>query len=77
MPRRDEIFDLICDFASLHRGNSPSMRDLLQVLHVAGYKMHLSTLRGHMQQLEIEGRLHRADGKLIVDDSDWTPPPTI
>jgi hypothetical protein len=77
MTRRAEIFDFICDYASLHSGNSPSMRDLLTVLHKAGYKMHLSTLREHMKQLEVEGRLHRSDGKLIVDDSQWTPPDEV
>lgn len=74
MTRRYEIFEVLCDYAEDHVGNSPSFRDLLAELKKRGYKMTLSTLRIHITKLEAERVLERRDGKLIVIDADWIRP---
>lgn len=74
MTRRDEIFDVLCDYAKTHRGNSPSQRILLSELKKRGYKMAKGTLQVHLIHLQAEHRLERLDGELIVIDSEWLRP---
>lgn len=74
MTRRDEIFEVLCDYADLHLGNSPSIRDLLAEMRKRGYQMGRGTLQIHLTHLQAERRLDRVDGKLLVIGSDWIPP---
>jgi hypothetical protein len=72
--RRDELMQVIIDYAHRHVGNSPSLRDLTREARSLGYKMSLSAVRQHVTKLEAERRLERRDGKLIVIGADWLPP---
>jgi repressor of nif and glnA expression len=74
MTRRDEILEVLMDYAKSHLGNSPSERDLLCELKKRGYKMGRGTLQVHLLKLRVEGRIDRKDSKLIVIGSDWIPP---
>jgi len=74
MTRRDEIFEVLCDYADAHLGNSPSIRDLLKEMHKRGYKMSKGTLQVHLVHLQADKRIDRVDGKLIVINSDWIRP---
>jgi len=73
--RRSEIFEVLCQYAAEHKGNSPSLRDLLTEMHKHGYAIGQTTLYFHLTYLEGQGVLERRDGKLIVVKSEWTPPP--
>lgn len=72
--RRDELMQVIIDYAHRHVGNSPSLRDLTREAKSLGYRMSLSAVRQHVTKLEAEHRLERRDGKLIVIGADWLPP---
>lgn len=72
--RRDELMQVIIDYAHRHVGNSPSLRDLTREARSLGYRMSLSAVRQHVTKLEAEHRLERRDGKLIVIGADWLPP---
>ena len=74
MTRRSEIFAVLVEYSSSHLGNSPSIRDLLAEMRSRGYSMSFTTLYEHLQKLEDERILERRDGKLIVINSEWTPP---
>lgn len=74
MTRRDEILEVICDYAKDHKGNSPSQNDLLLEMHKRNYTMSKGTLQVHLLKLLAEGRVYRKDGKLLVAGSDWIPP---
>jgi Fe2+ or Zn2+ uptake regulation protein len=74
MTRRVEIFAVLCEYSLDHLGNSPSIRDLLSEMRKRGYKMSFTTLYEHLLKLETEQVLERRDGKLIVVNSEWTPP---
>lgn len=74
MTRRDEILEVLIDYAKEHLGNSPSERDLLLSLRARGYKMGRGTLQVHLLKLRVEERITRKDGKLLVIGSDWIPP---
>lgn len=77
MLRRDEIFEILCDYADAHIGNSPSIRDLLQEMRGRGYKISRGTLQIHLVKLQSERRIDRVDGKLIVIGADWIPPDEV
>lgn len=72
--RRDEILEVICDYAQEHLGNSPSQNALLEELKRRGYKMSKGTLQVHLAKLHAEGRVFSKDGKLCVRDATWLPP---
>ena len=74
MTRRDEIFEIICDYCVEHKGNSPSENNLLKTVRARGYKISRSTLRTHVLKLRAEGRLERLDGDMIVPNSEWIRP---
>lgn len=74
MTRRDEILQVICDYADQHIGNSPSVRDLLFAMKSRGYKISQGTIQIHLVKLQAERRIDRLDGKLIVIGADWIPP---
>ncbi len=74
MTRRDEILEVLIDYAHEHVGNSPSQGDLLKELHRRGYTMCKGTLQIHLLKLLAEQRIYRKDGKLIIDGADWIPP---
>lgn len=77
MTRRDEIFEVLCEYSDDHLGNSPSIRDLLREMRNRGYQMSRGTLQIHLLKLLAERRLDRKDGKLIVVGSDWIAPQTL
>ena len=77
MTRRDEIFEVVCDYADSHGGNSPSLEDLRLEMLKRGYTISLSTIRTHMMHLAAEGRIERFDGKLIVIGSEWLRPDEV
>lgn len=77
MTRRDEILEVLIDYAKAHVGNSPSIRDLLAELHKRKYTMGRGTLHVHLIKLEAEQRIRRKDGKLIVIGADWIPPDEV
>jgi len=73
--RRDEIFLILVDFASAHKGNSPSGRELWrQVMRVRGRSMAYGVFQRHVEKLMTEGRIQRVDGEIVIPDSDWIPP---
>ncbi len=72
--RRDEIFEVLVEYAKDHGGNSPSQGDLLHELRRRGYAMCKGTLQVHLLKLLAEDRLYRKDGKLVVRDAVWIPP---
>lgn len=72
--RRAEIFEALCNYALVHNGNSPSVRDLLTELHNLGYEIGHGTLTHYLGTLENQGMLERRDGKLIIINSEWIPP---
>lgn len=74
MTRRDELMQLIVDYARQYAGNSPSLRNLTREARRAGYEVSLSAVRQHLTKLEAEHRLTRADGQLIVVGAEWLPP---
>lgn len=75
--RRDEIFEILCDYADAHVGNSPSIRDLLHEMRNRGYIISRGTLQIHLVKLQSERRIDRVDGKLIVVGADWIPPDEV
>lgn len=77
MTRRDEILEVLIDYAKDHLGNSPSVRDLLVEVRKRGYTMSRGTLQVHLVKLQAERRIDRKDGKLIVIGSDWIPPDEV
>jgi repressor of nif and glnA expression len=72
--RRDEIFEILCDYADSHVGNSPSLQDLCNEMKKRGYQISVGTIRTHMTKLIAEQRIERRDGKLIVIGADWLHP---
>ena len=74
MTRRDEILEVLCDYADDHVGNSPSERDLWLEMKSRGYKISHSTVRTHILKLMVEHRVERKDGKLIIVGADWIRP---
>lgn len=74
MTRRDEILEILIDYADAHVGNSPSIRDLHAEMLSCGYTMSRGTLHVHLTKLQAERRLERVDGKLIVIGADWLRP---
>jgi Fe2+ or Zn2+ uptake regulation protein len=74
MARRDDVLDVIIEYAKEHVGNSPSMRDLMLAMKKRGQAMSISTIRQHVTKLEAENRLERRNGKLIVVGANWQQP---
>lgn len=74
MTRRDELMQLIIDYAQQHAGNSPSLRNLTREARRAGYQVSLSVVRQHLTKLEAEHRVARVDGQLIIIGAEWLPP---
>lgn len=77
MTRRDEIFEILCDYAKQHLGNSPSIYDLEREMKKRGYKISHGTIRIHLTKLMLEQRVTRVDGKLIIINSNWLRPGEI
>ncbi len=70
--RRDEIFDILVDFARQHRGNSPTQRGLWrEVMRVRGRSMAYGVFMRHMDTLVREQRVLRVDGELVIPESEW------
>lgn len=73
---RDEVFEVILDYARSHRGNSPSIRNLHKELVKRGYDVSVTSVQTHVERLQWrDKKLFRdKDGELIVIDSLWKPP---
>lgn len=75
MTRRDEIYQILLDFARSHSGSMPSQYGLWQeVMRVTRRKMAYGVFRRHMNTLEKEGRIQRADGVIVIPGAGWHPP---
>lgn len=77
MTRRDEIFEILCEYSDSHLGNSPSIRDLLIEMRKRGYKISQGTIQIHLDRLRAERRIDRKDGKLVIIGSDWLSPDEV
>ncbi len=70
--RRDEIFQILVDYARFHKGNSPTQRGLWrEVKRVRGQSMAYGVFIDHMDKLIKEGRVQRIDGELVIPESEW------
>lgn len=70
--RRDEIFDILVDYARAHKGNSPTQRGLWrEVMRARGQSMAYGVFMRHMDTLVKEQRVLRVDGELVIPDSEW------
>jgi len=70
--RRDEIFDILVDYAKAHKGNSPTQRGLWrEVMRARGQSMAYGVFMRHMDTLVREQRVLRIDGELVIPDSEW------
>jgi hypothetical protein len=75
MSRRDEIFEILVDYARTHGGNSPTQRELWrEVMRVTSRKMAYGVLLRHIEKLESDGRLKKVDGQIVIQGADWNPP---
>ncbi len=68
--RRDEIFDWMVDYAGEKSGPTPTIREISIAFGLA-----YTTTHTHVLKLIRDGRVLQSDGKLIVIDSEWIPPP--
>ncbi len=68
---RYEVFKFIVRYAEEHNGATPGY---LQIARE--FQRSYSTVRGHVYELALEGLLRIEDRQIIVEDSEWTPPPT-
>lgn len=71
LKRRDQILQVICEYAKDHMGNCPSQNDLLMEMRKRGFVMSKGTLQVHLLKLFSEGKVYRKDGHLIVTGSRW------
>jgi hypothetical protein len=70
--RRDDIYAYICRYALEHNGATPGL------LHMARqFGLAYSTVRGHVAELAMERKLRLEDRQIIVEDSEWLPPPDV
>lgn len=67
--RRDEIFDYICDYAIIHDGPTPTIREI-----AFEFKLNYKTVYDHIQLLIGEGRVNYRNGKIMVTGSQWIGP---
>ena len=67
--RRDEIFDYICDYADVHGGPTPSIREIAMEFH-----LNYSTVYRHIKLLIDEDRIDQRNGKIVVIGSRWIAP---
>lgn len=68
--RRDEIFDWMVDYADEKNGPTPSIREIAITFGLA-----YTTVYTHVLKLIRDGRVRQSDGKLVIIDSEWIPPP--
>lgn len=68
--KRHDVFDYIVVYAKEHNGATPSL------LHLARhFSLAYSTVRGHVYELVMERKLRLEDRQIVVEDSEWIPPP--
>jgi len=68
--KRYKVYAYIIRYAKEHNGVTPSF------LHLARhFDRSYSTVRGHIYELIAERLLRIEDRQIIVEDSEWIPPP--
>jgi len=67
--RRDQIATFIENYATLHGGQSPSLQEIADALHISK-----TTTVLHVKKLIAEGRACRQDGKLWLTQLSLFPP---
>jgi repressor of nif and glnA expression len=72
--RRDDVYQVILDYADRNVGNMPSMREIMVMLKRRGTALSLSSIRYHLTKLEAERKLERRSGKLVIAGANWGPP---
>ena len=68
--RRDEIFEFVIEYAETKSGPTPTIREISKAFGLA-----YTTTYTHILKLIRDGRVMQSDGKLVVIDSEWIPPP--
>ncbi len=68
--KRDAIYEFICQYALEHHGATPGFLQIARHFQIA-----YGTVYGHVSALSNERRLQIEDRQIIVEDSEWTPPP--
>jgi DNA-binding IclR family transcriptional regulator len=58
------------DYAEGKNGPTPTIREISQAFGLA-----YTTTYTHVLKLIRDGRVMQSDGKLVVIDSEWIPPP--
>jgi repressor of nif and glnA expression len=72
--RRDDVYQVILDYADRNVGNMPSQREIMGMLKRRGMDLSLSSIRYHLTKLEAERKLERRSGKLVVAGANWGRP---
>jgi DNA-binding GntR family transcriptional regulator len=68
--KRHEIFNWICQYADERNGITPSYMEIARQ-----FCLSRGTVRNHVLLLALDGLLRLEDRQIIVEDSDWIPPP--
>jgi hypothetical protein len=68
--KRDTIFVFICRYAFEHNGVTPSYSHIEKT-----FKLSRGAVRFHIYALVSEHKLFLDDRQIIVEDSEWIPPP--
>lgn len=67
---RENVYRAICEYAQAHAGNSPTVREMMEMAGVSS----ASVVAYNVKQLIDMGRLAVVDRKLVVVGATWTPP---
>lgn len=73
MTRRNELLQILVDYASNVHGSLPSQRQCRIICEEAGYVMCRATFERHFDKLRIEGKLSvdARTGAVYIPDSEW------
>jgi len=69
MTRRDQITLFIEQYSARHGGNSPSLQEIADEMHISK-----TTVDEQVKKLILEGRARREDGKLWLTQPPLLPP---
>jgi hypothetical protein len=70
--RQWAVLSWIIEYADLHNGVTPGFRETARQFNI-----HPSTARGYIFELANKHLLRIVDKKIVVEDSEWTPPPYV
>lgn len=73
MTRRDELLQILIDYARGVNGSLPSQRQCRLICEKAGYRMCRATFERHFDKLRIDGKLSvdALTGAVYIPDSEW------